>query len=171
MVSKSITHLYGGLFLEKRRILIPWGTSWQELEQTGHPSVEMTPDAQRITLTWENEEILDGMEGSIISAYHPDRRQRGIEFFFCRFRESGIYGDPWDNLDPQYTHIVNIAEHPRRKLSWGGYIWEVQGVEIILYFWAMNESHFAEDFRKGLILKAKDVLLDESLLPGPLPGG
>jgi hypothetical protein len=169
MVNKTMTHLYGGLFLEKRKLLLPWGTSWQDLEHTGHPRVEMALDCRAITLIWENEEVLDGIEASVIAAYHPENRQRGLDFFLCMLRDPDIYGDPWEGLDPQYTHIVNMADHPKWKLHWGGYIWESMGMEIILYFWGVNEFHFTEDFRKGIIVKAKDVHLDRTLLPVPLP--
>lgn len=169
MVHKTISHLYGGLFLEKRKILLPWGISWNELENLGRPKVEVSSDCQKISLNWDNELILDGIETAVTSAYHPEKRQHGFEFVFCPLKYPGIYGDPWEGLDPEYTHIVNMAEHPKRKLNWGGYVWEIQGIDIILYFWSGDGFQATEDFRKGIIIKTRDIHLDPKLLDFPIP--
>lgn len=148
--AEMIALLQYGLYLEVRKMLLPWNTPLIKLEQLGPPQTRKASDWLKEWynefLEWPDEAVLRGL--SVCVSVCSLLSFRGLASIQCQLADSAFDGDPWVGIELELSHLAHVLGPPTRKRSWGGYVWTIGKVEVNLGFRSCNEMYQVEDFYK-----------------------
>ena len=116
-----------GLWLEKEKTLIPWGTTKNELHKIGNP--EMPSD---LSYHWKDQHVF-GIEGINISVTFDQYENKDTVKFFRFMQTNGNVNDAYNSIK---AHLLQNFGEPvsdkKDDYNYPNTIWSLNDFEIVL---------------------------------------
>ena len=128
-----------GLWLERRKIFLPWRAQLHELEQLGpHKTL-----ANGSILCWDDETIFDGLKMQVST--NSLLTTRGLYHLNCKPPDYAVWEDAVEGTRAERAHLTRMLGEPRAP--WQDF-WQWNSVGVRITTYSPNEFHFSEPLHK-----------------------